>query len=344
MNTIVSSIQPYIAGVLLAIAALPARGQAARPPGDDQLKNYLMGEFIAFEGYDRAITRRLKDGGVTDEQLRRVLASIYAESEAAFAQARDQYARMTSSLRRANAIRELGSCADNGTKTFLLDMAADRSKDGVLRTVALSSYLRAADANEAKDALIRVLVGEERMGSLERLSVYSSARVSYEDSTSQEKKTAILAALVAAASREEGKIEFMKVDRILAERSAAYLRSHERLAMLERHRLEPPTANLYTDRDLKTALDEARKVRHYTSVSTNLVALKARNFNQPLADDGWANLIIPPPVAPAAAAAAGSETPRASRRIVLYTLGGAAVVTLVVAGVWRFRRRGASRP
>ncbi len=54
--------------------------------------------------------------------------------------------------------------------------------------------------------------------------------------------------------REEGKIGFVEVDRILAMRSDTYRRSHERLAMLERHSLEPPTKNLYTDADLKAAL------------------------------------------------------------------------------------------
>jgi hypothetical protein len=101
------------------------------------------------------------------------------------------------------------------------------------------------------------------------------------DEASGEKKAAIIVALLESVSREEGKIEFMKVDTILAERSAAYRLSRERLAMLEHHSMEPPTANLYTDRDLKAALAESRNYKQYTIVSTNLASLTTRDFNLP---------------------------------------------------------------
>ncbi len=90
----------------------------------------------------------------------------------------------------------------------------------------------------------------------------------------------------------------MKVDKILAERSATYRYSRERLAMLERHSLAPPTTNLYTDRDLKAALQECRKYKTHTNISTNLAALKTRNFNLPLPAGATNELTDPVPVPP----------------------------------------------
>jgi hypothetical protein len=175
----------------------------------------------------------------------------------------------------------MGTVADNETKTFLLGLATDVLTGKGVKKQAISSYLFAADPEEAKNALLRFLVEGDRMSYMERLSLYEFARMAY-DSASPEKKVAILVALIAAAAKEEGKIEFMEVDKILAARNTAYKFSRQRLAMLERHSLEPPTNNLYTDRDLKVGLEECRKYRAHTNISTNLVVVKTRNFNLPL--------------------------------------------------------------
>lgn len=309
---------------------------------DARLKEWLKGglfELLLWQDYD------IKASGVTDEQFHRVLMDLYREAE-------DKWPTLTPNTDEWNYNQKvvegvlgcLPMCGDRADKTFLLDYADSKEKDSVTRAIAVSSYLRIANAEEARDALIRFLVGKERMGSLERLSIYNYAKVSFEVSASAEKRAAILAALVSAANREEGKIEFMKADRILAERSAAYLRSRERLAMLERHSLEPPTANVHTDRDLKAALEEARQFQARTSVSTNLTALMARDFNQPLSDDGWAALIIPPSAEPASGAVREDKL-RPTRRTRRIALGVTALVALAAVGVWVFiRQQKASRP
>ena len=243
-----------------------------------------------------------------------------------------------------NALLWLGKCADGKTKAFLLNLAADQSEDGVLRTVALFAYLRAADPEEAKDACIRFLAGESR--NIDRLSVYADSETIYDetDPTNTNKRQAILAALLVAANREEEKIGFMEADRVLSKRSDAYRRSRERLTMLERHSLELPTANVHTDRDLKAALQEARRFKARTSVSTNLAALKHRDFSQALPNDDWASLVIPPPAAPADGTTP-EDKPWPTGRTGRIALGVTALVALAAAGVWVFRRRrGASRP
>ncbi|NLL84491.1 MAG: hypothetical protein GX230_09680 [Lentisphaerae bacterium] len=288
--------------VLLAVSMCAAEGLAERQSIDDAwLKEYLAGEFTAIDGYDRGNTIGLqKVAGVSDVQLRRVLLEIYAEAEAAHGQAKDQYERMVSALRRENAICELSTCADSETKGFLLDIAADVTKDGFLRTIAVESFLRVANAQEAKDALMRFL-GSDGKG-IDPLSVYAHARAIYDkadpdDSADAAKRRAIIAALMVAAANESGKIGFVEVDRILAMRSDAYRNSHERLALLERHSLEPPTKNLYTDADLQRALAEMRRLKRYTSVNTNAALLLAHDFTSSRTadnDDMWGGKLVTP--------------------------------------------------
>ena len=145
--------------------------------------------------------------------------------------------------------------------------------DGSLRLEALHGYLLLANAEEMRDILTRFLVGEDRMGIMDRLSIYSFAEETHDETDDLEKRAAILGALAVAADREEEKIAFMKADRILSLRNGVYRRSRERLAMLERHALEPPTSNLYTDQDLAAALKTSRKIRDHSHVETNFEAI-----------------------------------------------------------------------
>ena len=231
---------------------------------------------------DKKAHSELKE--VTAEQFHRVLMEMYNEAE-------EKWPTLTPKTAEwgengdvvIGVLACLPMCGNIPVKDFLLDYAASKEKEGFKRAVAVSSYLRVADAAEARGVLLRFLVDEDRMNPMGRLSIYSYARMAYKDAPA-EKRTAILAALIAAAAKEEGKIEFMKVDGILAERSAAYRLSRERLALLERHSLELPTANLYTDRDLKAALAESRKYKQHTSISTNLEVLASRDFNLPQTD------------------------------------------------------------
>lgn len=173
------------------------------------------------------------------------------------------------------------------------------------------------------------------MASMERMSLYAYASMAYDDASS-EKKASILIALLAAAAMEEGKIMFMKVDTILAERSAAYRLSRERLAMLEHHSLEPPTTNLYTDRDLKAALAESRNYTQHTSVSTNLASLAAQNFNLPKPGLLTNNADRASPENPDAEPITADT---ASRGPVRYAFFGLMALLLLGFGAWRFIRK-----
>ena len=264
--------------MLLAAASLVMTPPASPGMDDAALKEWLTGglfELLIWKGFD------IKETGVTDEQFHRVLMELYSEAE----EKRPQLTPKTDEWNENRLTVEgvlacLPMCGDIPVKDFLLDYAVSEEKDSATRRIAVSSYLRVADANEARDALARFLTGGG--GGVDKLSVYEHAREVY-DKTPEEgvaKRRAILAALMVAAAHGEGKIGFVEVDRIIAMRSDAYRRSRERLALLEHHSLEPPTANLYTDADLGMALAEARKFRVHTSVNTNADLLKARDFSQ----------------------------------------------------------------
>lgn len=220
----------------------------------------------------------------------------------------------------------LGVCADDQAKGLLLQISANTSDSLLTRVYAFASYLRAADPEESKNALLRFLVEDDRMDGMARLSLYSHAQTVYEES-SPDKKAAILAALLAAAQKEEGKIEFMKVDKILCERSPMYRQSQERLRLLEQHNQEPPTTNLYTDRDLKAALEEARSHAGYTTLGTNLAALALLDSPQP-------HQIVPNPVI----AQKDRDKKSAKRRWII--IGVSLVTGLAAAtGFWLYRKK-----
>jgi hypothetical protein len=299
---------------MLRIAVPAAHGQAARPPDDSQLKAYLMEEFIAIDGYDSDNTRQLKAGGVTDEQLRRVLVEIYAEAGAALKRAEDEYGRMASALRRENAVRELGSCTCENTKTFLLEVAADKTEDGILRTIAVGSYLRAADAGEARDILLRFLVGDDRMDLGGRTSICSHAQTAFMEADAA-KRAAILESLYVGLSQEENKCNFHVYDDILSELSSDYVHSHQRLAILEKLIDAPPLckADEFVMPNLMKKLKELQKTRRTTNINTNLSALKKRDFNQPLPEEERSALETPPD-APDAGGTAQEEQAETRRK------------------------------
>ena len=269
---------------------------------------------------------------VQDEVLRPVLLEIY--KEASLKDLTDPNNHVDR-LRAMRSLTGLGICADNDTKQLLLTLATETSDIRNIRMRSLAAYLQAADPEEAKDALLRFLVEGGRMGHMERLSVYEYAQMAF-DSASPEKKAAILAALIAAVNKEEGKIEFMKVDKILAERSAAYRRSRERLAMLERHSLEPPTNNLYTDRDLKAALEECRNYKSHASISTNLTTLKSCDLKMLQSELLNTNLAG----AVQEGADKGAQSPNAAKRgFGVIIISGAAAILLLGFGIWKFARK-----
>lgn len=197
---------------------------------DASLKERLV-EYYFYAGHDsvwQEFDTFKKQNAVSDEQLHRVLMAVYRETgdnRPALTPQSDEWKRNQGIAE--SVVRWLPKCGNVPVKDFLLDHMTAKEADGHIRQQAFLAYLRVADAEEAKDVLLRFLVGEDRMD-LERLSVYGFARVVYDKADSPEKKAAILAALAVAAAKEEGKIRFMKVDGILAERSAAYRHSIER--------------------------------------------------------------------------------------------------------------------
>lgn len=333
---------PSVASTNVAISPVHAAWQESLR--DDEtlkacLRERLWGENdVMYEGWtpwDLAIWFRDEAGDLPDERLHAALTDIYRDAEAQ--EGKEARELMT------RAALWLGVCSDKATKAFLLDVATDASKDGFLRTTAFSSYFRNADAEETRDALLKFLVGDSR--DINRLSVYSHALEVYNKTAAEDvsKRRAIITALTVAAAREEGKVGFVEVDRILAMRSDAYRRSRERLALLERHSLEPPTQNLYTDSDLKAALAEARKFKTYTSVNTNAVLLKAHEFGQDLTADAtetWGGqLIVPDPEAEFAPRVIQSDAPAARSRSVWHWAAGASALAVVAAGIWQLRQR-----
>lgn len=300
---------------------------------DARLKERLKGglfELLVWDNYD------IDKTGVSSEQFHRVLMELYDEAEEkrpSLTHGSEEW--RFNQLTVEGVLACLSMCGDVPVKDFLLDYAITKENDNLTRTIALSSYLRVADAEEARNVLLRFLVGDERMASMERLSLYSFAQSIY-DEASIEKKAAILAALFEAASREEGKIEFMKVDSILAKRSAAYRHSIERLAMLERHSEEPPTTNFYTDRDLKAALAESRSYTQHTSVSTNLMSLAAQNVNMPQPVHLSNGAAGASPDGPAAEPVTADTAGRGTGRRVLFV---ALALLLLGFGAWRFMRK-----
>jgi hypothetical protein len=193
--------------------------------------------------------------------------------------------------------------------------------------------------------LLHFLAGE-RCG-VDPLSVYSHAAATYDQTPPEDeaKRRAIIAALMVAAAREDGKIGFVEVDRILSMRSDTYRRSGERLALLEHHSLEPPTRNLYTDADLKAALAESRRYRKHTSVNTNAALLQAHDFSgehTPANAEKWGGaLVTPSPEVIFAPRGVPAPKPALYRRSIRHWLLGIAGLGGLVAAfaLWRNLRR-----
>lgn len=292
------------------------------------LQRYLENNFNADESIKwNEIDSFMKRFSVTNDQLYDVLITIYNKAV-------DKQAMYTSTTQEHHnngrliegVLTWIPKCENKSVKAILMDYAIPKDNDSLNRTLAVLSYLRIADADEAKEALLRFLVNEDRMNGIARLSLYSHAQTVYEQALLK-KKAAILAALLVAAQKEEGKIEFMMVDKILSERSTMYRQSLERLRLLEQHSKEPPTTNLYTDRDLKAALDEARSYSGYTILGTNLAALA-------LLDSPQLHQIVPSP----AIIQREMDKKIAKRRLSI--IGSILVAGLATAtGFWVYRRK-----
>jgi hypothetical protein len=247
------------------------------------VKAHLMREFTAIDGSECASAAWARQNlGADDEQISKAMTDIYSEATAAFTDAPDNGARLVSRMRLEGAVRELWGCADAQTKSFLVEIAADKGKNSWLRRVAVSSSLKAADAEEAKAVLLRFLVGEDRMDAMARSSICQHAWTAFMDADAG-KKAAILGSLYVSLSREENKWLFRVYDDILCELSGDYAGSRQRLAILQRL-IDAPSLCLsddYAMPDLHAKLKVLQKTRPRTNINTNLAALAARDFNLP---------------------------------------------------------------
>jgi len=279
--------------------------------------------------WDLAIWFRKEAGNPSDERMHAALTAIYREAETREGkEARDL---------RVRAVLWLGVCSDDATKAFLLEVAAGTSKDGFLRTTAISSYLRNADAEEAKGALLRFLVGPDRIASdMDRSGVYPVANTAWEES-SPEKKLAICEALQVGLAHESTHWVFCSGDRWLCGMSAKYARSEERLAMFERMYATPvPDGDLFDRQSLVPQIEMLRKLKKHTSVNTNLATAIAHDFNQPLPEEERIVLGTPPDALDIGDAA--QEKPSQTRRKGLCPLA-AVVGLLAVLALWFVLRR-----
>ena len=280
--------------------------------------------------WDLAIWFRKEAGNPSDERMHAALTAIYREAETREGkEARDL---------RVRAVLWLGVCSDDATKAFLLEVAAGTSKDGFLRTTAISSYLRNADAEEAKGALLRFLVGPDRIASdMDRSGVYPVANTAWEES-SPEKKLAICEALQVGLAHESTHWVFCSGDRWLCGMSAKYARSEERLAMFERMYATPvPDGDLFDRQSLVPQIEMLRKLKKHTSVNSNLVTAIAHDFSQPLPEEGRIALETPPdaPDTTDAAQEKSTETGRKS----FYALAAIAGLLGVLALWFGLRRK-----
>jgi hypothetical protein len=226
---------------------------------------------------------------VQEEILRPVLLEIFNEARL---KDLDDPKYHLDRLRAMRSITGLGRCADEETKQLLRKLSTDLSTPKVVRMRAVEAYLQSADPEETKNALLRSLVGEERMDSQDRSSICEYARMVFVAADS-EKKEAIIHALILALSREDNKWLFRVYDNILCEMSKDYANSRQRLDIVKRLISAPSLCKVddYVMPELQEKLKILQKTRLNINISTNIEAIKARNFNVPLQADETNELI-----------------------------------------------------
>jgi len=274
---------------------------------------------------------------VSDEQFHRVLMELYKEAESKWTTLTpntEEWAKNKQDV--IGVLACLSKCGDIPVKDFLLDYVASKEKENFTRTVALSSYLRVADAEEAKDVLLRFLIGGERMDDYARSSIYVHAKDVW-DVSSPDKKAAILHAFCEAAAFESPQWVFEECDIRLLLMDPAWRESPRRESMLRRQ-LSLPFSKYYTELEtqMEKEIERIEKIKQHSVISTNLASLAVQNVN--LTPSGFltnseAGAIPADPVTdPVTADAAG----RGPGRHVLF---GALALLLLGFGAWRFMRK-----
>ena len=252
---------------LLFIAAPASAGMS-----DAELKGRLIDSyFYADEGESWQDFRHFTElSAVTDEQLHRVLMEIYNEAD-------DKLQTLTPGTEEWNyslglvdsVIRWLPSCKGIPIKDFLLAHAASEERHRHIRRAAIISYLRVADAEEARDILLRFLVGEDRMDDHDRSSIYRYPGGVW-NTSSPEKRAAMFSALCEAAAVEPIQWCFEVCDAQLIAMSPVYKDSRQRKAMLRRQ-LSTPFPQYYSE--LKEKMEkEVKRLENskiHADISTN---------------------------------------------------------------------------
>jgi len=265
---------------------------------DSELKGRMIDSyFYTGEGESWQEFKHFKElSAVTDEQLHRVLMEIYREAE-------DKLQTLTPDTEEWNynlglvdgVIRWLPKCKGIPVKDFLLAYAASDEKHRHTRQAAIRSYLRVADAEETKKVLLRFLAEGDRMDSQSRSTIIWSTLMVYQDATA-EKKRAIVESLCVALAGEDHKWLFRVYDDVLCQISPHYRHSLQRRDILARLVKAPALckADDYAMPELEEKLREIEKANLHTTISTNLSALKERDFSQPLPEEERIALETPP--------------------------------------------------
>ena len=326
---------PFIFFLLFSIAVPASAGMS-----DSELKGRMIDSyFYTGEGESWQEFKHFKElSAVTDEQLHRVLMEIYREAE-------DKLQTLTPDTEEWNynlglvdgVIRWLPKCKGIPVKDFLLAYAASDEKHRHTRQAAIRSYLRVADAEETKKALLRFLAEGDRMDSQSRSTIIWSTLMVYQDATA-EKKRAIVESLCVALAGEDHKWLFRVYDDVLCQISPHYRHSLQRRDILARLVKAPALckADDYAMPELEEKLREIEKANLHTTISTNLSALKERDFSQPLPEEERITLETPPNAPDATDAA--QEKPAKTRCKGGYPL--AAVAGLLAVIVLWFVLRG----
>jgi len=306
---------------------------------DARLKERMIDYFYADQGDPWKNFDGFKDSSaVMDEQLHRVLMNLFREAEVKLSALTPKTEEWNHYKVIANGvIRWLPKCGEIPVKDFLLDYAASNKNDSWLRQTAIFSYLRVADAEEAKDALLRFLVGDDRMDSQARSSICWDARTAFMEADAR-KRSAILESLYVALAREDNKWLFRVYDNILCELSHHYADSHQRLAILLRL-INSPSLCKGDETAMPWLLEQQKvlqKKRLTTNISTNLAVLESTDFSLPQSDlpaDGAAEAVREN-------AGAGPQTADGSKRGPgRYAVFGFPALLLLGFGAWLWSRR-----
>jgi len=327
---------PFIFLLLFSIAVPASAGMS-----DSELKGRMIDSyFYTGEGESWQEFKHFKElSAVTDEQLHRVLMEIYREAE-------DKLQTLTPDTEEWNynlglvdgVIRWLPKCKGIPVKDFLLAYAASDEKHRHTRQAAIRSYLRVADAEETKKVLLRFLAEGDRMDSQSRSTIIWSTLMVYQDATA-EKKRAIVESLCVALAGEDHKWLFRVYDDVLCQISPHYRHSLQRRDILARLVKAPALckADDYAMPELEEKLREIEKANLHTTISTNLSALKERDFSQPLPEEERIALETPPNAPDATDAA--QEKPAKTRCKGGYPLAAVAGLLAVTALWFVFRRK-----